>query len=123
MEFKDVFRNLRESRGKTQRDVAEAIGVTASAVGQWECGARKPRFDKIQALADYFGVQPNYFLGSCEAIDDAYYIDRAAAKYADFLHKRPEYKVLFDASQKVKPEDIDRVAKMIDLMGGQGNAG
>lgn len=37
---------------------------------------------------------------------------------AEFLYRNPDYKVLFDASRKVKPEDIDFVKQMIDRMGG-----
>ena len=37
---------------------------------------------------------------------------------AEFLFKNPEYKVLFDASRKVKPEDIDFVKRMMDRMRG-----
>ena len=34
------------------------------------------------------------------------------------MHKNPEYKVLFDASSKVKKEDIEFVKKMIDRVRG-----
>lgn len=123
MEFKDIFKDLREKRGKSQQEIAEDLGVTDGSVSNWETGQRNPNVKRLQQIADYFNVSPSYLMGEEPLMDDSYYIDREAARLADFLHKRPEYKVLFDASQKVKPEDIDRVAKMIDLMGGQGNAG
>lgn len=47
-------------------------------------------------------------------IDD-YYIDENAREYADFLHKNPEYKVLFDASRKVKTEDLQKALKAIGI--------
>ena len=37
---------------------------------------------------------------------------------AQFLFDNPDYKVLFDASRKVKKEDIEKVKRMIDLMNG-----
>jgi len=118
VEFCEMLKELREKRDVSQREIAEALDVTSAAVSAWETGAKKPRFDKLQALADYFGVNPDYLMGG-SAFDESYYINREASEIADFLKKRPEYKVLFDASRKVKPEDIKKVAKMIDLMGGK----
>lgn len=36
-------RRLREDAGLSLTEVAKAIGVTASAVSQWESGRRRPR--------------------------------------------------------------------------------
>lgn len=41
-----------------------------------------------------------------------------AKDLAEFLFKNPDYKVLFDASRKVKPKDIEFVKNMIDRMNG-----
>ena len=41
-----------------------------------------------------------------------------ARELAEFMFKNPEYKVLFDASRKVKKEDIGFVKEMIDRMRG-----
>ena len=37
------------------------------------------------------------------------------------MFKHPEYKVLFDASRKVKKEDIEFVKEMIDRVRGDSN--
>ena len=49
-------------------------------------------------------------------VPESYYLNAEAKEYAQFLFDNPEYRVLFDASRKVKPEDIDFVRKMIDRM-------
>jgi transcriptional regulator with XRE-family HTH domain len=36
-------RQLRERAGLSQRDIAQALGVTREAVALWELGARTPR--------------------------------------------------------------------------------
>ena len=42
--------------GKSQKEVAEAIGVTTSTFSEW-CNAKKyPRIDRIEMLANYFGL-------------------------------------------------------------------
>jgi len=41
---------------KTQKEVAEAIGVIPQTFNAWCMGQSLPRMGKIQALADYFGI-------------------------------------------------------------------
>jgi transcriptional regulator with XRE-family HTH domain len=42
--------------GKTQKDIADVIGVSAPTLNEWVTGKKFPRIDKIQRLADYFGI-------------------------------------------------------------------
>jgi transcriptional regulator with XRE-family HTH domain len=57
---KEVFaKNLRkymEGRGITQKELAEKIGVSAPTMNDWLQAKKYPRIDKIEKLADYFGV-------------------------------------------------------------------
>ena len=42
--------------GKTQKEIADIIGVSAPTFNEWVSGKKFPRIDKIQRLADYFGI-------------------------------------------------------------------
>ena len=57
---KEVFaKNLRyymESRGKNQKELAEIVGVSAPTMNDWLKGKKYPRIDKIEILANYFGI-------------------------------------------------------------------
>lgn len=57
---KEVFaKNLRfymESRGKTQKELANIVGVSAPTMNEWLKAKKYPRIDKIDILADYFGI-------------------------------------------------------------------
>ncbi len=57
---KEVFsKNLQkymDRSGKTQKELAEIIGVTAPTFHEWVKGKKFPRIDKVQKLADYFGI-------------------------------------------------------------------
>lgn len=57
------LKELRESRGMTQQDVAEAIHVTKGAVCQWENGTRIPGLSTALMLADLFRVPLDTLLG------------------------------------------------------------
>ncbi|MFG2058521.1 ImmA/IrrE family metallo-endopeptidase [Micromonospora sp. NPDC048930] len=52
----------RHLAGKTKKDVAAAVGVTAAAVGQYESGVTKPRPDLIPRLAEELRVPITFFV-------------------------------------------------------------
>lgn len=45
-----------ERSGKTQKDMAEIVGVAASTFNDWMKAKKYPRIDKIEIMADYFGI-------------------------------------------------------------------
>lgn len=57
MDAKKIGRTLRDLRGdKSQREVAEACGVTDMAISLYESGDRIPRDETKILLAKFFGV-------------------------------------------------------------------
>lgn len=58
---KETFsRNLTyyvEHSGKTQKLIAEDLGIARSVLNEWMKGKKYPRIDKIEMLADYFGLK------------------------------------------------------------------
>lgn len=44
------------ARGMTQDDLANAIGITASAIGMFENGKRRPKDEVAEAIADVFNI-------------------------------------------------------------------
>lgn len=55
----DSIRALREKKGISQAQLAEAISVDRSAVAKWESAGVYPRADKIPAICDALGCTPN----------------------------------------------------------------
>ena len=57
---KETFaRNLAfylEKTGKDQKEVAEVLGVAPSTFNEWMKAKKYPRIDKIEMLANYFGI-------------------------------------------------------------------
>jgi repressor LexA len=45
-----------ERSGKTQREIAESINVSPSTFNTWINGTKYPRIDKIEMLANLFGI-------------------------------------------------------------------
>lgn len=61
--LKEKLREARKNARLTQRQVAEAIGVTESTYCGYETGKRQPDPIKISAIASVLGVSGDYLLG------------------------------------------------------------
>lgn len=46
-----------ERSGKDRRELAETWGFPYSTVTEWINGRKYPRIDRIEIMADYFGIQ------------------------------------------------------------------
>lgn len=57
---KEVFaKNLQsqmDKHGKSQKEIAKIVGVSAPTVSEWLSCKKYPRIDKIEILANYFGI-------------------------------------------------------------------
>jgi transcriptional regulator with XRE-family HTH domain len=55
--FGEKLRDLRAERGISQKDMAEAIGVSAAYLSALEHGKRgQPTWDKLQRIIQYFNI-------------------------------------------------------------------
>lgn len=56
------FADLLLKNNKTTYRVAKDTGISPTLFTDWKNGKSKPKVDKLQILADYFGVPLEYFL-------------------------------------------------------------
>lgn len=63
MKFQERLKDLRHSKGLSQKQLAEATGLSFSAIGKWEAGLREPSGYALIKLADFFDVTTDYLLG------------------------------------------------------------
>lgn len=61
--FPEMFKYLRTKNSKTQSAIADYLKVTPRTIRFYETGDRKPDFDGLLALADYFDVSLDYLVG------------------------------------------------------------
>ncbi len=53
---------LRQARGLKQKEVATSLGLTQSSVANYETNFRKPPYDALIKLADFYGVATDFIL-------------------------------------------------------------
>ena len=63
MSFSERLVLLRKSRNLTQKQLAADIQHSELAIQHYEAQRRKPAFDILVALADYFDVSLDYLVG------------------------------------------------------------
>ena len=61
------YAELRERAGVTDYEVAKRTGVSTVTLTNWKYGRDNPKFDKLLAIARYFGVPVEYFADDQEA--------------------------------------------------------
>ena len=114
MLFSERLRELRQNKGLSQSQLADALNISKSAISMYELGKREPDLETLEGIADFFNVDINYLIGKEDG--SMYYLDPDAAEIAQEVQQRPELKILFDASRKVSAGDLELVINMIDRL-------
>ena len=69
IKFAERLQELRRERHVTQKNMAEFVGIQMRSYQSYEGGDRRPDYEKLVALADYFGVTTDYLLGRSDQRD------------------------------------------------------
>ena len=132
----DISKNLKILRMKnhmTQGELAKKLGISRSAVGNYENGTRTPDLETIQSICKIFDITyntlldgnwksyekeiQNDFASPLHGTDESgYYLDPETAAIAQEIHDNPELRALFSASRKASPESLQAVANLIKSM-------
>lgn len=56
------FEALLKERGVTAYQVSKATGISTGSLTDWKKGRSQPKVDKLQKIADFFGVSVDYLL-------------------------------------------------------------
>ena len=54
--FATNLKRYMEANNKSRRDICEALGFSYYTFSDWVNGKKYPRMDKVEILADYFGI-------------------------------------------------------------------
>ena len=115
---KKVFaRNLNyylTTRGKTQNDLVRDLEITASTVSDWVNGKKYPRVDKMQMLADYFGILKSDLTE--EHQESKLTEDIELQEYLEELKNRSEMRMLFSLAKGATKEDVMQAVKIIEAL-------
>ena len=86
--FANNLKRYLQLSGKTQKEVAAAINVTTGNFCDWVNCRCYPRMDKVQELADYFGIKKADLVEEYSEDQDA----QEDQEILELFHKVPEEK-------------------------------
>ena len=110
----EKFSELLQNSGLSAAAVSRGTGISQTVFSEWKKGKSQPKVDKLQKIADFFGVPLSYFTGEQNAENDPVYLDEETRELLDTLRKRPEMKTLFKVSRDASKEDVEMAVDIIE---------
>ena len=69
MNMADRIQSLRKSKGFSQEELADKVGVSRQAVSKWESEQSTPDIEKIIIMSELFEVTTDYILKGTELVN------------------------------------------------------
>ena len=78
--------DMRKSRGMSQKQLADEVGVTDKAVSKWETGKSLPEISKMESLCEALQININELL-SGERLSESVYLEKAEENMLNLIHE------------------------------------
>lgn len=62
MEFSEIIQNLLASRKITAYRLSKETGISQRLIGYWKKGEKKPSYENLKKLSDFFNVSTDYLI-------------------------------------------------------------
>lgn len=111
------IKNLREKHDIKQVDFAKKIGVSNVVLSRYESDERKPDYEILQTIADFFEVSTDYLLGRTEIKKPNN--DANNDEFDKWLND-PRSKILFKEFNESSEEQKEALLKMWEILKSQG---
>lgn len=101
----------------SQQEFADRTHISKASISQYVNGRNTPSNLTAQKIADAFMVDPAWVQGfDVPMKEQTYYTNPETAAKAQELFDRPEMRILFDAAQDAKPEDLRKAAEYLEFL-------
>lgn len=108
-----IFKQLLQTKGVSTYKVSKETGVSQQTFSSWKNGISTPKVDKLQKIANYFGVSLEYLMGKDTETTTE---DIELQSYLEELRTRPEMKMLFSLTKKATKADVEKAIKIIEVI-------
>lgn len=110
MEFYEILKKLRKDHELSQAELAQKLGVSTALIGMYETNARKPSYEMIELIADYFNVDVDYLLGRTDKTTTIQNEQASIQELQEQLRDNPAIGMLLSAAKDLSEEDIQTLA-------------
>lgn len=97
----EIFAKLLEMNNVKAADVCKGTGLPSSLFSEWKKGKSTPKVDKLQKIADYFGVTLNYLMTGEESGTEENRNKELKGVYFNFAKEMQEKKVSEDDMKRL----------------------
>ena len=108
------IQRLMDSRGIDRNKICSDLGFKYTTFTDWVKGNTYPRIDKIEMMANYFGVNKSELVE--KHVEGGYYTNAEGAEFAEYLRTRPGARMLFSAAKDMSKEDMEKAVEYIELL-------
>ena len=90
--FAENLQKYMEENNVSRKDLSEALKISYYTITSWVNGSKYPRMDKVEMIANYFGIQKSDLIEEKEPaiVDDG--LTENQRKLIEFAKKVPEDK-------------------------------
>ena len=121
MDNKNIFAtNLKRYMAlneKSRKDISEALGISYYTVTDWVKGKKYPRMDKVEMLADYFGILKSDLIE--EKTEEHREMQQKNSTLTDIVVKMrtdKEFFSLVEGINQLNPEQLASVKQVVNVM-------
>ena len=88
--------------------MCDALGVKYTTFTDWVKGNSYPRIDKIELMANYFGISKSDLVEEKDTFepDNHYYLNDETREIAQEIFEKPGLRSLFKAARDLPPERL-----------------
>lgn len=110
----EVFVQLLQEQNITAYKVAKETGISNATLSDWKNGRSVPKADKLQKIADYFGVSIDFLMGATDKknapLPRGNSVSDAEIKFA-----------LFDGAENITDEMYEEVKRFAQFIKDRGH--
>lgn len=116
----EIYCKLRDERKVKDADVVKETGITKSTFSDWKNGRSKPKQEKLQKIADYFGVTVDYLMTGKETTENNVPLTRKDEREIEKILEQTKVQLLsqeglmFDG-EPASPEAIESILSAMQI--------
>ena len=121
MDNKNIFAtNLKRYMAineKSRKDISEALGISYYTVTDWVKGKKYPRMDKVEMLADYFGILKSDLIEEkTEEHREMQQKNSTLAELTVRMRTDKEFATFCEKAGQLKPDQLASVMQIVDVL-------
>ncbi len=116
----EVYENLLKENGVTSYKVSKETGISQVTLSNWKKGVSTPKQDKLQKIADFFGVTIDYLMNGSNNTKESTLTNRDVRQIEDVIEETKktllsQQGLMFEGGTPVSKEAIASIVNSMEL--------